>query len=313
MAEMVKGAAKLDSKIKRIYRFLSEDNVGEEKFLNFMETLLPTGRYWLSIDRTNWQYGHIDRNIFTLSICLGGIAMPLMFRTLSHKGASCAEDQIKLIEDFINRFGKDRIECVLADREFDSERFIRYLHMSSIPFCIRVRKHNRIKHSNGLYVRIDKYLGNSILNNVKTKLYDIPINLDLINMDTGGLLAVVASDKINDPIKLYSSRWDIETAFKGCKTNGFRIEDSHIIDRKRMDNLIRCIFIAFAIAVKTGVIKHSIEPIKVKKTLQSKAYSFLQYGLNFIKQAFSQTNGAFNKIFRLLTLPYTIPPPIFVQ
>jgi Transposase DDE domain len=312
MAEMVDSKAKLASKIKRIYRFLAEDNVSEEKFLNFMEGLLPEGKLILAIDRTNWQYGSVNRNIFTISLCLGGISMPIIFITLPHKGASCAADQIKLITKFINKFGKERIEAIIGDREFDSEDFIRYLHLNNIPFCIRIRKHNRIQGSNGKYVRIDKHLNKEIAKTLKTKLYNISINLSHIEIGNGKFLTVAASDNVVNPIKLYSLRWDIETAFKGCKTNGFRIEDSHITCQNRIENLIKCLFIAFAIAVKTGIIRHSIEPIKLKKTLKTKASSFLQYGLDFIKQAFSQSKTAFCKLFSLLKLKY--PPPLsFVQ
>ena len=44
---------------------------------------------------------------------------------------------------------------------------------------------------------------------------------------------------------MYRKRWQVETLFKGLKSNGLDIEGSHAGDRGRMSNLFSIIMIAY--------------------------------------------------------------------
>lgn len=68
--------------------------------------------------RTNWKFGHANINIFMLGIVYKGVAFPLLFTMLDKRGNSNSRERIDLINRFINLFGKDVIESVVADREF---------------------------------------------------------------------------------------------------------------------------------------------------------------------------------------------------
>lgn len=75
----------------------------------------------LVLDRTNWKFGGSNINILMLGICYKNIAIPVMFKMLDKRGNSHSEERIKLIEQYISWFGKDTIDCLLADREFIGE------------------------------------------------------------------------------------------------------------------------------------------------------------------------------------------------
>ena len=45
-----------------------------------------------------------------------------MFKMLDKRGNSNTSERIALVQDFIDHFGKDRIDCLLADREFVGDR-----------------------------------------------------------------------------------------------------------------------------------------------------------------------------------------------
>jgi hypothetical protein len=93
----------------------------------------------LSIDRTNWQFGKTNINIFMLSVCYEGMAFPLLWHMLPKKGNSNCKERIELIKRFINLFGKGCIEALVADREFIGAGWIHYLQAERLPFHIRIR------------------------------------------------------------------------------------------------------------------------------------------------------------------------------
>jgi len=63
-----------------------------------------------------------------LGIVYQGVAFPLLFSMLKKRGNSNSQERINLIERYINLFGKDSIECIVADREFVGERWLKYLN-----------------------------------------------------------------------------------------------------------------------------------------------------------------------------------------
>ena len=98
-------------------------------------------------------------------------------------------------------------------------------------------------------------------------------------------------------LDIYKRRWDIETAFKGCKTSGFKMENCKLRNPKRLITFMKCIFIAYAIALKIGEKENKITPIKTKSSLGCKVYSLLKYGLQIIKEAYINSS---TKILRLI-------------
>ena len=50
-----------------------------------------------------------------------------------------------------------------------------------------------------------------------------------------------------------------------CKTSGFNMEDTHIKKKDRLENFIKCLFIAYAITIKIGEVENKKQPIKIKK------------------------------------------------
>lgn len=286
LAEEIKGDILLDSKIKAVSRFLKGNHIDDNEFCNFMRHFIPEGKLLLSIDRTTWELGKNIRNILVLAVSYEKIGMPILFKEIGYRGACTAEDQIEIIREFVRVYGKERIEAVMGDREFDNEKLINYLHAEGINYALRLRKTNRIVDKKGERIRIER-LGKQQLRNLKTRLYQVPVKFDHIKLLTGEYLSVASSIGSRDAFELYRRRWDIEAGFKGCKTSGFKMEESNLIDADRFVNFIKCIFIAFAVAIKTGELANNKSPIKTKKTLQCKAYSILQWGIRAIKTAYS--------------------------
>ena len=298
MAEEQIGDILLDSKIKSVSRFLEGNHIDDDNFYQFMSSYIPDGKALLSIDRTIWELGKEIRNILVLAVSYEKIAMPLIFKIIPYKGSCTADDQVELIQKFIDKFGIERIEAVTGDREFDNEKLISFLNAKNISYALRVRKTNRVINECGERVKISG-LGNNI-RNFSTKFYSVEIKFDHIRLPSGDFLSIVSNRGKVDALELYRKRWDIESGFKGCKTSGFRMEDTHIKKPKRFKNFIKCLFIAYAISIKTGYYEDKDRPIKTKVTLVSKAYSVLQYGLKALKQAYCRSKELFETLINTI-------------
>ena len=59
-----------------------------------------------------------------LAVIHDGVAYPLLFSMLPKKGTSNSQERIDLVQRYINLFGEETIDCLLADREFVGDRWI---------------------------------------------------------------------------------------------------------------------------------------------------------------------------------------------
>ncbi len=97
--------------------------------------LLPEkGSLVLVMDRTNWKFGDSNINMLMLGISYKNVAFPLMFRMLDKRGNSNMGERIALLKDFMAWFGKDRIDCLLADREFVGKDWLGFLNQKNIRY-----------------------------------------------------------------------------------------------------------------------------------------------------------------------------------
>lgn len=67
-----------------------------------------------------------------LAVIHDGVAYPLLFSMLPKKGTSNTQERIDLVQRYINLFGEETIDCLLADREFVGEIWINWLNGNGI-------------------------------------------------------------------------------------------------------------------------------------------------------------------------------------
>ena len=98
----------------------------------------------LVLDRTNWKLGSKNINILMLGVSYKNVAFPLMFKMLNKQGNSDMPQRIQLIEQYIEWFGRDTIDCLLADREFIGDKWLKFLNDNKIRYYIRIRNNFKI-------------------------------------------------------------------------------------------------------------------------------------------------------------------------
>ena len=307
MSEALDSEAKINSRHRRIQRFFAGFLVDKDLVSKLLFSLLPhQTNLTISIDRTNWKFGKTDINIFMLSVCFEGMAMPVMWMMLPKKGNSNSLERIDLIERFISLFGKDCISSVVADREFIGDKWLSWLELNSIPYHIRIRDNMWFRKPDGEQFRMSWILQGQKLHTIYNhpKILYLDNNLVYVSgmrLPNNEYLIIVSYNKQEEAIETYKDRWQIETMFKAFKTNGFNVEDTHLSDLKRVDKLITLVSIAFVWAYKTGIHIHLyIEPIKVKKHGR-KAISFFKLGLKHISNALLVQFHLINDIVKLLS------------
>ena len=79
MALLFPSEAKKLSRYRRMQRFFAWLNIDYDMIAGFIFRLffVSGGKWYLTIDRTNWKWGDVDINILTLAIAFKGIAIPI--------------------------------------------------------------------------------------------------------------------------------------------------------------------------------------------------------------------------------------------
>jgi hypothetical protein len=303
---------RVDSSLRRIQRFMSEYLLDINLIARLVFALLPhKPPYRLAIDRTNWKFGSANINILVLAVVYQGVAFPIMFTMMPKFGNSSTSERIELMQRYINLFGIDTIECLLADREFVGEHWLGYLNFNRIHYHIRIRDNfwvviprngHRVKASwlfNRLKINQYEFLTGIV--NINGQLCYLSGSKVKNKKGLPELQVIVSFNKPNEAQSLYKERWQIETAFRALKSSGFNIEDTHLTDLDRISKLFSLVLVAFVWAYKVGIYIDSICPIKIKKHGR-KAKSLFKYGLIYLANVlFSNDIDKFKECCKFLS------------
>lgn len=291
------------SNYRRIQRFFKEVDFPLEFAAKFIFALLPQkDSLVLVMDRTNWKFGSNNINILMLGVSYKNIAFPLMFRMLDKRGNSHTEERIALIKDFIGWFGKDCIDCLLADREFVGKDWLCFLNQNNIRYHIRIRNNFKIYCPKKQKEITAWHLFNSLKMNQMMHYHKIVkmhgeycylSGMKTIKDGKMEFCIVVSFSKPCEALEKYNKRWQIETLFRGLKSSGFNIEDTHLTHYHRLEKLISLVMIAFVWCYKIGdYIDKEIKPIK-RKNHGRRAVSVFKLGLDYLSNCLL---SKFNKL-----------------
>jgi hypothetical protein len=277
LAAAFESKAQTDSSLRRIQRFFADYALNSDRIAQLIFKLLPhKPPFQLALDRTNWKFGQTNINVLMLAIVYQGTAFPIMFQMLDKRGCSDTQERINLIERFIRLFGTSAIDCLLADREFVGKDWIKYLNDNDIRYYIRIRENFKVRNpKNNQTIKVAR-LFSRLKCGEHEFLHQIYYIGDQLCYLAGakvknkkGIPELQIIDSFNKPENAqddYKKRWQIETAFKGLKSSGFNIEDTHLTDLQRIEKLFSLVMVAFAWAYVVGVYVHeNIKPIKIKK------------------------------------------------
>lgn len=192
---------------------------------------------------------------------------------------------------------------MLADREFVGEDWLGFLNENNIRYHIRIRNNFKIycpkrqkeikawhlfnalkigqfQHYNKIMQIRGEYCYLSGMKTIKDGKVDFCI--------------VVSFNKPDEALEKYRQRWQIETLFRGLKSSGFNLEDTHVTHLDRLEKLILLVMVAFVWCYKIGdYIDTQIKPIAIKKH-GNRAVSVFKYGLDYLTRVLISESNYFN-------------------
>ncbi|MFA5818700.1 MAG: hypothetical protein WC854_05425 [Bacteroidales bacterium] len=86
------------------------------------------------------KFGTTNINALVLVVVYQGVAFPVLFKMMPKFGNSSTSERVDLMQRYIELFGIDTIECLLADREFVGDHWLAYLNSKWIRYHIRIRE-----------------------------------------------------------------------------------------------------------------------------------------------------------------------------
>lgn len=295
LSRVVAGNAQPASTMRRIQRLLgmrlfSCTSVG----IAIVRTLpVKLSKFILTMDRTTWELGKRAYNILAVGICFDGISIPIYFTTFDKDGATSFTEHIEFMERVVDIIPANKIECVVADREFGNGNFIKWLTFMNIPYCLRLRGNIYVRKSGEMHARkLDKILaslptGRSVVlansyivrKNNKVRIYALRRTV----RDGEESLMILATPVDSDfTDKIYRLRWQIEVSFRAMKTAGFNLEETHLPLDGHFQNMLKLILVAFACAFIDGLIKIKERPIPTMKSNGRKRFSIFSFGLDIV-------------------------------
>lgn len=291
IAQVFQTPAKPDSSYRRIQRFFLGFSFDMTLVIVLILRLFTFGeKCALIMDRTNWKWGRHPINILMLSVEHFGMSIPLFWIVLKTGGSSATKDRMQMMRRVLKTFGLDRIQVLLADREFIGEEWFRFLIDSGVPFVIRVKQNSMVSglRNDSTLVPIKevvKLMGRrKELLNQRITLWNQKL-LASVEWKSGAKepMIVVSNREFPNPLKLYRWRWSIETMFECMKSRGFRLEDTHMIHPKKIEKLLFILAIAVCWAHKTG----ELQERRITRSMQShgrKSKSIFRIGLDLLRR-----------------------------
>lgn len=219
------------------------------------------------------------------------------------RGNSRAEDRIDLLKKFLEVFPKERIKILLGDREFIGPRWIEYLQKEKIPYCFRIKEEGQyLENRKGRFIKAKAMFRTVGRSQTKAagvikigKKGEVISALSATRSVGGELLVVMHSEELEAaPCESYQLRWSIECLFKGMKSNGFNVEDTHLTDAKRIETMLSVLMIAFCYAYDWGQMQ---EAPKLKKH-GFPQHSLFRMGLDSLRRALLNLNQFIDELSR---------------
>jgi hypothetical protein len=217
LAERFPGTAKLESVIRRIEHFFNTFPIAQADIAPLVLACLPAKpKLSFILDRTNWQLGQTHVNVLVLSVLYQKTSIPLLWEFLPHNGCSNQTNRIDLLEDLLSVVPVERIECVLADREFIGQPWFEFLMRQGIGLCIRLRDDSVTD------LGQVKTCFEALKPGVEVTVYGVRLNVMAVLSDALERVVIASSLPASQILDLYRTRFRVECMFRFLKSKGFR-------------------------------------------------------------------------------------------
>lgn len=175
--------------LQKIQQVMDTDLLDTDLVANLIFSLLPhKPSYRLAMYRTDWKFEQQNINVLIVAVFYHGDTFSLLFKMLQKLGDSNINEDIKLKKRFIRLSGLASLNCLIADYEFVSRHWIRYINSN------RVRRDTRI---------CEKFWKLQLRNGKKVKSSWLFSNLPLV-LISGKFDSLIADNSVSTLYKVFS-------------------------------------------------------------------------------------------------------------
>lgn len=254
------GDVQLSSTYRRLQRFFQHVRLEQDRAAPMVEKLCglkQSNRWYLALDRTQWQVGGRDVNYLVLAAVTRRFRVPLMWTMIDGRGCSDTRQRIELMRRYLDMYGAESIRMLLADREFVGREWMDFLCKNNVPFAIRLRGDMRVTTEEGHELTLDAHLHSRGRGRTLTGWLGAGrdrgrhrLSFAAKPLKGGEWLVVATNVKHRAALDACRKRWAIETMFGDTKTRGFNIEDTRLTDPQKLDLLMGLVALAIAWAAR---------------------------------------------------------------
>ena len=297
IATVMDSDAKIDSRIRRLKRFICQTQICKAALARFILKVLGLTDEPLNLilDRTNWTFGkNAPINILVLAVEYKNKAVPLMWFMLGKHGNSSQQERMDLLQIMIDTFGKNRIYTLTADREFIGKKWFKWLIDNNIPIDIRIKSDTRVVKDGRTYKAWELFEGTKSKGRKVIKgwvqVYGCEVRLSggpNKSKNAEDKWCIIASTSLpHTAHKRYKKRWKIEQMFKDFKKSGFDLEATHITKPERLSQFFVLVGMAFIWVMKTGMEVAKKKLVAIKKLKHNRPRkSIFRLGLDTLQEA----------------------------
>ena len=255
------GAVLVASTYRRLQRFFQYARPEQDWAAPVVEKLSglkESNKWYLALDRTQWQVGDKDVNYLVLAAVTRRFRVPLMWTMVEGRGCSDTDQRIELMRRYLDMYGAESIRFLLADREFVGHEWMDFLKENNVPFAIRLRIDMRVTTDEGHDLTLGAHLRgrgrgrtlNGWLGAGRTRgRHRLSFAAKPID---GEWLVVATNVDHRKALGAYRKRWAIENMFGDVKTRGLNIEDTRLTDPAKLTLLMALVALAIAWAARTA-------------------------------------------------------------
>lgn len=301
-----------ESKIKRLYRFLTNKGINAEKSYEFFAyKLLKTyknhsKKVYIIFDHTTIEDKFV---ILQFSLKIGKRAVPLWYKVFKYKedgnkNFKHVKEGLRFIHSIITPYNYKVI--ILADRGFKSVDLFKFIDEDlNWEYCIRCTKDLGISIDGR--DKIKKLEDISPLKGKAKHFYNIKLTSQGYNCNMSVCKSEGSEDtwfianNLKEPLAIreYKKRFDIEEMFKDFKSGGFNLEDTWSLNIHYIRMLYFCISIAYCwmITLGTSCTKDKKNKIvgatKTLKGKQVRIYSLFRAGITWFKRCYNSLKSKY--------------------
>lgn len=296
------GNSTVEAKKRRVERGVNDLQLTRQVFLALILVQIPPGKWVLSLDRTNWDYGGSSMNLLVLGVVIHGYTIPLVWEALDHTGNSDTNTRMWLIGQLLKVFPAARWRCLVADREFIGAEWFRFLRKKKIKRAIRIKKNTMLDGLRASEWFDDIKIGEYRCLAEKAPVFGEVMQVLATRSPTGDLVLIATDFSVWNTADLYRMRWSIECTFSSLKTRGFDLERTAMTDLAALERLFGFVVLAWLGCLQVGVWKAVWKPIRILKNGR-KAMSLSAYGAQHLIEALRWKPNALPMLFSLLMQP----------